>query len=579
MIQPVNSRLILTLLISLFGVGAAMLSAPLSASANPVPACTAKLPDQMKLAAVGSASLDWRCDGSFPDLGPGRIAVRLVPADDSAAYVETRAGYLNSLSVIAMRGSQALAGVTYPASTLKAGTAEVSFAAKLPVSNQRADSYIAVFDGAEFPTTIGHARLVSQPVSERLDVEWQRTTIAMFVGFLLLPVILNLGFFRALRAEFLLWHALLAFSMAAHLMTSGLIAIYWPLDVIAITDLAISTFGIVVVSAIMFATRLVEVDCQSRRLRRLLEYSVLSIILITVLRMARIDAFEPYSAKIYFASFLPVLILMVWFVIDAARRGSRAVWFQIIAWIPFLVLALLRIGSMLGTDGGYLDAPWLFRVGTVTEVVFTALGVVDRVMALKRERDSAQAQAHDLVQISEQDALTGLPNRRMLESRFDNLREQGFDTFALLDLDKFKDVNDLFGHQVGDQALIACAAAIRGGGDRDTIAVRLGGEEFVVLARGSRSVERVEALRQAIPLRIAGAVKGLDRPVTASMGVIELPRSSLGLMTFEDLYSRADKLLYEAKSSGRNRMYFERLSVFEKAPKMRPRTRDAGQAA
>ncbi|MFU7526889.1 diguanylate cyclase domain-containing protein [Qipengyuania sp. ASV99] len=569
----------MTLLISLFGVGAAMLSAPVIASTNPVPNCIAKVPDQITLVETGSASLDWRCDGSVPKLGPGRIAVRLVPTDDTAAYLETRTGYLHSLSVIAFRGARALAGVTYPASTLKSGTAEVSFAARLPDTNQRADSYIAVFEGAEFPTTIGHAQLVSKPVSERLDAEWQRVTLAMFVGFLLLPVILNLGFFRALRAEFLLWHALLAFSMAAHLMTSGLIAVYWPIDIIAMTDLAISTFGLVVIAAIMFATRLVETDRQSHRLRRLLEYSVISIILITVLRMARIDAFEPYSAKVYFASFLPVLILMVWFVIDAARRGSRAVWFQIIAWVPFLVLALLRIGSMLGTDAGYLEAPWLFRVGTVTEVIFTALGVVDRVMALKRERDIAQAQAYNLIQISEQDSLTGLPNRRMLESRFDDLREQGFDTFALLDLDKFKDINDLFGHQVGDQALIACASAIRGGSDRDTIAVRLGGEEFVVLARGKRSVERVEALRQAIPLRIAGAVKGLDRPVTASMGVVELPRASRGLMTFEDLYSRADQLLYEAKSSGRNRMYFERLSVFEKAPKIRSGMRDKEQAA
>ena len=80
--------------------------------------------------------------------------------------------------------------------------------------------------------------------------------------------------------------------------------------------------------------------------------------------------------------------------------------------------------------------------------------------------------------------------RRAIEARFEELLAQGFDTFALVDLDRFKAINDLHGHQVGDAALIACASAIRPGNDRDSIAVRLGGEEFVVLLRGERTLER-----------------------------------------------------------------------------------------
>jgi diguanylate cyclase (GGDEF) domain len=168
-------------------------------------------------------------------------------------------------------------------------------------------------------------------------------------------------------------------------------------------------------------------------------------------------------------------------------------------------------------------------------------------------------------------------NRRAIEARFDALLAQGFDTFALVDLDRFKAINDLHGHQVGDAALVACANAIRSAGDRDSVAVRLGGEEFVVLLRGERTLERAEALRQAIPRRIAQDVPGLDLPVTASMGVIVLAQATRQAMQFSEFYARADALMYEAKASGRNRLAYERLTVFSQPPA--PRRKRESKAA
>jgi diguanylate cyclase (GGDEF)-like protein len=166
-------------------------------------------------------------------------------------------------------------------------------------------------------------------------------------------------------------------------------------------------------------------------------------------------------------------------------------------------------------------------------------------------------------------------NRRAIEARFEELLAQGFDTFALVDLDRFKAINDLHGHQVGDAALIACASAIRPGNDRDSIAVRLGGEEFVMLLRGERTLERAEALRQAIPMRIAQDVPGLELPVTASMGVIVISRANRHAMQFAEFYARADALMYEAKASGRNRLAYERLTVFNEPPVGRRRDKVA----
>jgi diguanylate cyclase (GGDEF)-like protein len=212
-------------------------------------------------------------------------------------------------------------------------------------------------------------------------------------------------------------------------------------------------------------------------------------------------------------------------------------------------------------------------VATGVEVVVISLAIADRFFAIRNERDAALTEARMLEQISTRDSLTGLMNRRAIEARFDELLDQGFDTFALVDLDRFKAINDLHGHQVGDAALIACANAIRSANDRDLIAVRLGGEEFVVLLRGPRSLERAEALRQAIPMRIAQDVPGLELPVTASMGVIMLSQAARHAMQFAEFYARADALMYEAKASGRNRLAYERVTVFSQPPAAR-RKRD-----
>jgi diguanylate cyclase (GGDEF)-like protein len=151
-------------------------------------------------------------------------------------------------------------------------------------------------------------------------------------------------------------------------------------------------------------------------------------------------------------------------------------------------------------------------------------------------------------------------NRRALEDRFTELRAQGFAALAVLDLDRFKAINDEFGHGVGDDVLKAAAAAIES--DANLLAFRLGGEEFVLLLKGRNALAEAERRRQAITIQVARRIDALDRPVTASMGVIEMPPDAAPDADFEYLYARADKLLYEAKQGGRNRTVSERLKLF-----------------
>lgn len=156
------------------------------------------------------------------------------------------------------------------------------------------------------------------------------------------------------------------------------------------------------------------------------------------------------------------------------------------------------------------------------------------------------------------DPLTGLLNRRS----FKNLAEEEIERMrrtqhgvciAMFDLDDFKKVNDTYGHAFGDRVLTAVSnishAALRGPFDR---LGRWGGEEFIILLTNV-TPEQAESVCERLRKRIAGSdltFNGTTTRVTASFGVAEL-RPEEGL---QSCIEKADELLYEAKSNGRDRV-------------------------
>jgi diguanylate cyclase (GGDEF)-like protein/PAS domain S-box-containing protein len=164
--------------------------------------------------------------------------------------------------------------------------------------------------------------------------------------------------------------------------------------------------------------------------------------------------------------------------------------------------------------------------------------------------DLKQAQ-RQLADLAVTDELTGLPNRRALRQRLDLLvaeRDRGRQ-FAVIfaDVDHFKHVNDIHGHQVGDLALIAIAHALQRGARRADFVARLGGEEFCVL---SADVEPASA--RAVAERMRAAVAEIQRPVpvTCSFGVSHSTLSG----DPDELLALADAALYQAKRAGRDRV-------------------------
>jgi diguanylate cyclase (GGDEF)-like protein len=154
------------------------------------------------------------------------------------------------------------------------------------------------------------------------------------------------------------------------------------------------------------------------------------------------------------------------------------------------------------------------------------------------------------------DGLTGLPNRRSIDDTLKRMvahAERTSTSLAavLFDLDHFKQINDLCGHEKGDEVLAAVGVVITGALRASDFAGRFGGEEFILVLPDT---DRAGAVAVAEKFRVAIAaieVTGVSRPVTASFGVAAIPEDAADSTL---LLRAADRALYLAKANGRNRI-------------------------
>jgi diguanylate cyclase (GGDEF)-like protein len=158
---------------------------------------------------------------------------------------------------------------------------------------------------------------------------------------------------------------------------------------------------------------------------------------------------------------------------------------------------------------------------------------------------------------STRDPLTGLANRRLMLERLQSetaIAERRLSPFtiALIDIDHFKLINDNFGHQAGDEVLIAIAHTLADGLRAYDVCARWGGEEFMALmphTTGADALEIAVRLRRRVNELAHPALSGQDAP-TISIGIAEYHLNT----SFSEAIKRADGTLYEAKSSGRDRI-------------------------
>jgi two-component system cell cycle response regulator len=176
----------------------------------------------------------------------------------------------------------------------------------------------------------------------------------------------------------------------------------------------------------------------------------------------------------------------------------------------------------------------------------------------KRYTDRLRQTVHASIELAIVDSLTGLHNRRYLDSHFSALVEEALNrgrplSVLVLDVDRFKTINDTYGHDAGDDVLRDLAQRVRGSVRTVDMVARLGGEELVVVMPDT-GLETARAAAERIRHKVEADLfkiykKTLAIPVTVSIGVSALSGPDDGPRA---LLKRADEALYDAKAGGRN---------------------------
>jgi diguanylate cyclase (GGDEF)-like protein len=220
-------------------------------------------------------------------------------------------------------------------------------------------------------------------------------------------------------------------------------------------------------------------------------------------------------------------------------------------WRMVIVVPAERL--YVSISGATFWLPWLALVA------FAAVSLVAVLLFLRNAIDRRRLAGlnDELERLAGVDALTGLSNRRQIESDLVRVvsaarRHDTELSVLLIDLDRFKDINDTHGHQTGDRALVAVARAMERALRREDLVGRWGGEEFIAILPGTDAdgaAVVAERIRAGVAELDVLTDESLSIGLTASVGLAAGASGGAN-----DLVQRADGALYAAKAAGRNRV-------------------------
>ncbi|GAH61815.1 unnamed protein product, partial [marine sediment metagenome] len=188
------------------------------------------------------------------------------------------------------------------------------------------------------------------------------------------------------------------------------------------------------------------------------------------------------------------------------------------------------------------------------------VGQPARIFGSKQDVTSDRQAMDSLRRQAETDPLTGLANRAVFQTRYreitgDNLNHGFATALALVDLDRFKELNDTFGHPAGDACLCEIAQRLRQAFCGVGLVSRLGGDEFALILRAPVNPARIARVLQEAVVMLSRPFfwNGMRLEVGASIGVALVGRPHRRRIT--ELFAEADMALYDAKAAGCNKVY------------------------
>ncbi|CAN7264205.1 PleD family two-component system response regulator [Neorhizobium sp. LjRoot104] len=241
---------------------------------------------------------------------------------------------------------------------------------------------------------------------------------------------------------------------------------------------------------------------------------------------------------------------------DPLRLCSQLRSLERTRFLPLLLVTEMGADDLIvrALDLGVND--YIVRPIDPNELVARVLTQIKR----KRYNDRLSMSVRQTIELAVTDGLTGLNNRRYLDNHLKVLFNRAAArsrplSVCITDIDRFKSVNDAYGHDAGDEVLKEFAARVRSTVRGADLACRYGGEEFVVVMPDTDAMsaaaiaERLRSIIESQPFHLKTA--GIMLNITASLG---LACNTQGAETPEQLLKQADRALYEAKNGGRNRV-------------------------
>ena len=291
---------------------------------------------------------------------------------------------------------------------------------------------------------------------------------------------------------------------------------------------------------VVLAFLALHVAVSARRVQDVKALYLLAMVLLALSGLACALLAHRYGA---FTATLLSTIVLLFMVVPLVPWGLRE------ALAAVSVMYAIFTGSSLSVEGRFApEAVWTLQFLMFSAAVISLSLVCYASMIRKghlEARFDLAAANEKLARASQQDALTGVWNRRFLDKHFEDIvqryRAQGHGcALSIVDVDRFKQLNDTHGHAYGDEVLRDVAAALSAELDADEYLVRVGGDEFVVVMKDDAYRARLERMCR----RVGTSISVGSARVSAATPPVPLGQ----------LYLRADKSLYEAKARGRGRV-------------------------
>ena len=536
-------RLCAALLLALGASSAAHAEIPIQTCIAPLAAATADL-----------AKLNFECRAAQNSFGAGDFAVRLQFAPQTAdrndpLVLRTTSVWQDSERIVFHYADGTTSELSFNSHNARHYmTMGAIFEFPIPTHAAPLDGiYAEIKDSPNWRGVLIGAKLMKSSESYRLQ-SWLVALYAGFGGLSLALLAYNLALWSVLRHRFQLSYAMMVTALMAYTFTSSSIAM---LVIPALENndrlrLNYLFLAAAAVAAIRFIADFFGPQVFGPKLTRA-AYVVGGSALLSAAAFALLAPWQGFWLdRLYFLTCAATLLLIVPVVVSAARAKARHLGLFIIAWSAPVIVSLLRVAYGVGLIGYsfWLDNGNLIALSI--EALLSTMLIVARLRDLSSDRDRAMAGEQSALRLANSDPLTGLLNRRafiqMASSRGPAHR------LLLIDIDRFKAINDRLGHDAGDDVLRAVAEVLQKCRPADSLAVRLGGEEFALLIP-------VQQQHQCTPEAVLAAIRAkpmpLDWKVTVSLGYAD------GRLTCEEdwrrLYRLADAALYRAKADGRDR--------------------------